>query len=487
MLAVLPFQNLSGDPTQDYFGDGLTEEMIAQLGQSNPARLRVIARTSAMHYKGTTQTVAQIGHELGADYVVESSIRREGDRVRITTQLVRVSDQSQVWARSYERDSRVMLMLQKELAGDVAARIAQKIAPGGRAQRSAAVLNPKAYDSYLKGRFSWNERTEQGHLKAIEDFKQAIAADPDYAQAYSGLADAYALLGSNPTTAITRQEAMARARAAALKALAIDDTLAEAHASLAFIYWHYDWNWPAAEKEFQRALQLNPSYPTAHEWYALYLVSQNRVEQALAEIRRAQQTDPLSLIINTDAAEILFYAQQYDASIEQARSVLELDPEFSLAREILAWSYLAERQYEPAVDELNQGMHASGANFPLNCNLAAIYAITGQRAKARDVLRHLEAESERQHAGQLMMAIAGVQAALGENDQAFASLEKDFQQRDGALTLLRFVPVLDSLHQDPRFANLVHRIGLPEQDARDAVPASQRHPIRLRGSARAAG
>lgn len=275
------------------------------------------------------------------------------------------------------------------------------------------------------------------------------------------MADAYALLGSNPTTAITRQEAMAKARAAALKALTIDDTLAEAHTSLAFIYYHYDWNWPAAEREFQRAFQLNPNYPTAHHWYAYYLTSQGRMDRALEEIRRAQEMDPLSLIINTDIAEMLCYAGQYDRSIEQAKKVLEMDPEFALARRAFVWSYWAKHQYAEAEEEAKKGLGISGANTDMEASLAITYAIIGQKAQARELLLKFKLESERLHTAGLSIAIAQLYASLGEKDQAFAWLEKDFQTRDGGLTLIKAAPYFDSLHSDPRFADLVRRIGLP--------------------------
>jgi TolB-like protein/DNA-binding winged helix-turn-helix (wHTH) protein/Tfp pilus assembly protein PilF len=460
ILAVLPFENLSANPQQEYFSDGLTEEMIAQLSRINPERLRVIARTSAMQYKAAAKTAAQIGHELGVNYILESSIRREGDRVRITTQLVRVSDQTHLWSQSYERDMRGVLILQKEVASDVATQIALKLDPRA-AEHATGISNLDAYEAYLKGRFFWNKRSEQGYLKAIEYFERAIAEDSGYAQAYSGLADTYALLGSNPTTAITRKDAMAKARAAALKAVALDDTLAEAHTSLAFVYWHYDWNWPAAEKEFQRALQLNPSYPTAHHWYAFYLVSQGRIDQGLEEIRRAREMDPLSLIINADVAQILYFAHQYDQAIEQANRVLEMDPNFALARVHLAWSYLAKQQYEPALEQIKEGMRTPGAKFYLEANLGATYAMMGQKTAARDILQQLKAKSEKLHTEELLTGISQVLAALGEKDQAFAWLEKDVQNRDGGLTLIKVEPYLDSLHGDPRFADLVRRIGLP--------------------------
>jgi len=383
-----------------------------------------------------------------------------GSEMCIRDRLIRVRDQMHLWAQDYDRDFSDYLALESDVTRDITAQIQLKLS-GQPAARASRPLNPNAYDPYLKGRFFWNKRSEQGHLRALEYFNQAIAMDPGYAQAYSGLADAYALLGSNPTTAITRREAMSRARAAALKALALDDTLAEAHTSLAFVYWHYDWNWPAAEKEFQRALQLNPSYPTAHHWFAYYLVSQGRTDQGLEEIRRAQETDPLSLIINTDVAEMLYYARQYDQAIEQAKKVLEMDPDFALARAMLAWSYVAKQQYGTALEETEKGIHVPGAKFYLEANLAAISALAGQKAKARHMLLQLESESESQQEGQLFVGIAQVHATLGEMDQAFAWLEKAFQNRDGGLTLIKMVPYLDSLRSDARFTDLVRRIGPP--------------------------
>lgn len=461
-LAVLPFDNFTGDAAQDYLSEGLTEEMIAQLNRINPDRLRVIARTTAMQYKGTHKTVAQIGRELGADYVLESSFRREGNRARITTQLVRTRDQTHVWSQEYDRGIHEILPLESEVSQTIAREIAVKLSPEARGRLVARqAIAPEAYELYLQGRYFWNKRSEQGHLKAINLFQQAIAIQPRYAQAYSGLADAYALLGSNPSTAMTRPEAMSKARAAALQALAIDDSLAEAHTSLAFVYWHYDWNWPAAEREFQRAIQLNPSYPTAHHWYAFYLVSQGRMSQALEEIHRAQEMDPLSLIINSDTAQMLYFAQQYDQAIAQAKRVLEMDPDFALARVYLVWAYLGKHQYGAAVEEAKRAIQDRGIKLSMEATLAATYAEAGQQVQARNVLRDLTEQSERVHTQELWTGIAQVYAALGEKDQAFAWLEKDFQHRDGGLTLIKVTPFLDSLHQDPRFTDLVRRIGLP--------------------------
>ena len=461
MLAVIPFENLSGDPGQDYFCDGLTEDLITKFGSLSPDRLGVIARTSTMRYKGSDKNASQIGHELGVEYIVEGSVVRANQRVRINAQLIRTQDQTHVWAQSYERDLGGILALQDDVAAAIADAVEFKLGkprlPGGPAQETE---NWAAYEAYLEGRYFWNKRSEEGFRRAIEHFDQAIAEDPGYAQAYSGLADAFALLGSNPTAAISRHDAMEKAREAAHKALALNNELVEAHTSLAFVYWHYDWNWPAAEKEFQRALQLNPSYPTAHHWYAYFLISQGRTEQALEEIRRAQEADPLSLIINTDAAEILFYARRYDEAISQARKVLEMDPSFPLALNIEAWSHVQERQYAEAIEELKNGVNAPGGHF-LETTLGATYAVAGQREQALKLLGQLLDESKTRHIGELWIGIASIYNALGNRNEAVTWLEKAFQERDGGLTLIQLLPFFDSLHADPRFEDLARRIGLP--------------------------
>jgi TolB-like protein/DNA-binding winged helix-turn-helix (wHTH) protein/Tfp pilus assembly protein PilF len=461
MLAVIPFENLSGDPAQDYFSDGLTEELITKFGSLSPQQLGVIARTTSMQFKGTRKNAEQIGRELGVDYIVEGSVVRGKERVRINAQLIRVADQTHLWAQSYERNLSGVLALQDDVAAAIADAIEFKLEKRVFASSpNQGTENAAAYDAYLEGRYFWNERSEQGHLNAIKYFQQAISQDPGYAQAYSGLADANALLGSNPSTAVTRQEAMEKARTAALKALSLDDSLAEAHTSLAFIYWHYDWNWPAAEREFQRALQLNPSYPTAHHWYAYFLMSQGRTDQSLEEMSRAQELDPLSLIINTDAAEMLYFAKRYGQAIQQANRVLEMDQDFTLAQEVLTRSFLAKHQYRAALAEAEKGTQVHGSGPYVLAYLAITYAEIGQRAKVQPLLRQLKAEAKGSQAGGLSLGIATIYAALGDKDEAFLWLQKDFQNRNGGLTLIKVLPTFDSLHSDPRFADLVRRIGL---------------------------
>lgn len=371
-------------------------------------------------------------------------------------------DQTHVWAQSYERDLEGVLTLQNDVATAIANAVEFNLVSGRQSGNATnGTRNPAAYDAYLRGRYFWNKRSEQGHLKAIEYFNEAIANDSEYAQAYSGLADAYALLGSNPNTAVKRPEAMEKARVAAQKALAIDDALAEAHTSLAFVYWHYDWDWPAAEKEFQRALQLNPSYPTAHHWYALYVLSQGRMNQALQEIRVAQQTDPLSLIINTDAAEMLFFARRYDQAIEQANKVLEMEPRFPVARIVLVWCLLEKRDYEASLGEAKKAVHLIAGDSEVESNLAVTYAAVGDKNNARKVLRDLRMQAESLQLDPILIGFAQAYALLGENDEAFRVLDQDLRSRNGGLTLIKFLPFLDSLHNDPRYAELIRRVGLP--------------------------
>jgi TolB-like protein/DNA-binding winged helix-turn-helix (wHTH) protein len=334
MLAVLPFENLTGDAGQDYFSDGLTEEMIAQLGHLDPAHIGVIARASVMHYKHAQVQLPQIAQELGVQYVIEGSVRRESDKVRINTQLIQVKDQVPLWSRQYDRELSHLLVLQGEIAQDVGDEILLALGDGrtpasGRLAIASPTTSYEAYDFYLKGRYFWNKRTGQGFQQAAEYFQQAIDKDLNYAPAYAGLADTFALMSSYGFA--PQGEFIPKARAAALKALQIDETLAEAHASLAVIAQNYDWDWQTAEKEYRRAIQLDPDYATGHQWYAECLGFQGQFDEAFAESERARKLDPLSLIIAADNAALLYFSRQYDRSIEEFRRVLEMEPNFPRA------------------------------------------------------------------------------------------------------------------------------------------------------------
>jgi TolB-like protein/Tfp pilus assembly protein PilF len=457
MLAVLPFENLTGNPQEEYLSDGLTEEMITQLGRLHPERLGVIARTSAMQYKNTGKRTDQIGSELGVAYLLEGSLRRVGERVRVSAQLIQVRDQTHLWAESYERDLRDILGLQGEVAQAIAREIDLKLTPQQQARVAhARPMDRQAYELYLKGRYFWNKRSEEGYTRAIRYFEQAIAQDPAYAQAHAGLADAYALLGSMPNAELPRSQAMPRARAAALKAIELDDSLAEAHTSLAFVRMHFEWDWPVAKREFARALELNPGYATAHHWYAFWLIAQGRAEEAVREIRLAQQLDPLSLIINTDVGEMLYYARRYDEALEQGRRTLELDPGFALAHRIVGVAYLGTGQVSAAIQELEATARVAGSRAYVLYSLGFAYGEAGRTQDAWKVLEELEQAAQVRR--DMEHSIAVVLAGLGEKDRAFAWLEEAYRNHEGGLILLKVNSLVDPLRSDPRFEDLVRRV-----------------------------
>jgi TolB-like protein/DNA-binding winged helix-turn-helix (wHTH) protein/Flp pilus assembly protein TadD len=461
MLAVLPFANFTGDPGQEYFSDGLTEEMISQLGDLDPAHLGVIARTSVMHYKHSQESVPQIGKELGVQYVIEGSVRRDSERVRITAQLIQVRDQSHVWAREYDRDLGHLLELQGEIAREVANEIELSLSAGRRiepAQGAAARLpgtqSYEAYDLYLKGQYFWNKRTSDGFRQAADYFQQAIDKDPNFAQAWAGLADTYSLMStwySGPPN-----ELMPKARAAALRALSLDEGLAEAHTSLALIEENYDYDWPGAEKEFRRAIQLNPQYATAHQWYAEFLSWQGRFDEAFAESGQARQLDPLSMIIATDHASILYYSRQYESAVEQCRSVLELDPAFDHAATSMIPSYLQLGRYDEALAEIDRWDAGDG---PWQWAWeAAVYTRTGRAAEASRVLAKLEqiSASRPDRFATLLLAYAGT----GRKEQALRLLESAYAQHSNAIVPIKVDPIFDPMRSDPRFQDLLRRVRL---------------------------
>lgn len=349
MLAVLPFDNLTGDPGQDYLSDGLTEEMITQLGSVDSNHLGVIARTSVMRYKNSRVPLGQVGSDLGVQYVLEGSVRREADNLRITAQLIQVRDQTHVWAREYNRELKDLLNLQSEIAQEVSPEI--RTAVGDIKPKASAPLPPaehdyEAYEMYLKGEYFLGKRTVPDFRKAIAYFRKATDRDPDYARAYAGLADCYALLGGY--SSLPQVDFVAKARAAALQALEIDEQLPEAHTALAVIVQNYDWDWQTAEEGFRRAIALNPNYATAHHWYAEHLMWRGRFQQALDESEKARLLDPLSLIVAADRGAILYYSRQYDPAIRQFRSVLDLDPSFSKATMIM-YAYVEKGMFQQAL------------------------------------------------------------------------------------------------------------------------------------------
>ena len=455
-LAVLPLENLSGDPQQDYFADGMTEELIADLGQIEA--LRVISRTSVMRYKKTDKPLPQIAKELKVDAVIEGSVLRAGNRVRVTAQLIRASTDRHLWAQSYERELGDVLALQGDVARAIAEQVRIKLTPEQQARFvPARPVNPEAHDAYLKGRYYWNLRTESGLNKGIDYFQQAVEKDFGYAQAYAGLADSYLL--QTAWARMAPREAYPRAKAAALKALEIDETLAEAHTSLGTVELAYEWNWSGAEKEYKRAIELNPSYATAHNFYAMYLSYMGRHDEAIAEIGRAEELDPLSPIINAIGGFVLFFARRYDEAIAQCRRTLELNAGFHPAHLYLGWAYEQKKLYGEAISEYQKAMALEQGSPRLAAGLAGAYAAAGNRTEALKIVSNLTELSKRRYVPPY--DIAQIYTALHDFDQACAWLEKAYEERTYLLVMLKVDPRNDPVRSDPRFQDLLRRMNFP--------------------------
>ena len=455
-LAVLPLENLSGDASQNYFADGMTDELITDLAQIGA--LRVISRTSVMVYKGARKPLPQIARELNVDAVVEGTVLRSGNQVRITAQLIDASTDKHLWSQSYEGELRDTLALQNRVASAIADQIRINLTPREQAAlRNVKVVNPEAYESYLKGRYFWNKRTADGLKAALAYFTQATEEDPNYAEAYSGLSDTYALLGDWQYAVMTPKEAFPKAKAAAIKALQLDNTLGEAHNSLAFVLDGFDWDLDAGGKEFQRAIELNPGYATAHHWYAWHLTLLGRFDEAITEMRKAENLDPLSLIINADLAELLSLAHSYDESIRQSLKTIEMDPNFALAHNQLGQAYLQKHMYSEAVAELQKAVELSRNSPTCVANLARAYVASGNREEAVKLLKALKRRSTTGYS--TASEIAMIYASLGDTDQSMNWLEKGFEERFNPGVLVR--PGFDPLRSYRRFQNLLHRIGLP--------------------------
>ena len=471
-LVVLPFKNLSADPQQAYFGEGLTEEMTTQLGRLNPARLGVIASTSATLYKDTPKSTEEIGSELGVDYILEGSVRREGDRVRISAQLILVSDQTQLWGQTYDRDLRDILALQSDVAQAIAGQIQLALTPEELARLAGArPVNPDAYEAYLQGLSYWNRRTPEGLQKSADYFNEAIQKDPRYALAYAGLADAYVLLGSTPNDALMPRDAMPKAKAAAEKALEVDPSLAEAHASLGQVLQSYDWDWVGAEREYKRALEINPGYATARHWYSLLLQTQGHHQEALEQIQQAQELDPRSLVIRSTLAQAYYFARQYDRVVDLCQSTLQIDPNFLLVRYHLGRAYVEQRRLAEAITELEKANALSGGHPAMLMALGNAYGVSGRKAEALQTLYDLNGLAKKRYVP--AMYFAAVYTGLGDKNQAFLWLNKAYQERTDYLIYLNVEPMADPLRSDARFQDLVRRIGLPQKVAEAPSPVSQ--------------
>ena len=468
MLAVLPFQNMSNDPTQEYFSDGLTEETITDLGQLSPEQLGVIARTSAMAYKHTNKTVSQIGQELSVDYILEGSVRREGGEARVSAQLIRVSDQTHLWAQNYERELHDLLLIENELGKAIARQVQINLTPQQEIDLSKMrTVNPEAYDLYLKGRFYWNQRNPAAIKESIGYLQRATEKDPNFALAYVGLADAYNI--SNILGVYSAKESLPEAKAAATKALALDPSLAEAHAALGMEKSHYEFDLPGAQKEFLTALELNPNSAYAHLFYSnCYLAPMGRMSEAIAENQRALELDPLSLPINNFMGMTYMFAENYEKAYQQFQHTIAMDPTFPLAHQYFSWLLVTMGRYEESIEE-NQKSELLGGSSPEDAAAEAAMMLQafktgGERGFYQKNLERT-LQTLKQPGGESVdpAGVASAYALAGDKDSAFKWLDKAYAERDGQdIMLLKCVPPFKSLHGDPRFADLLRRLGLPE-------------------------
>ncbi len=456
-IAVLPLESLSGDPSQDYFADGMTDELISALAQIGA--LRVISRTSIMTYKRVRKLLPEIARELNVGAVVEGTVLRFGDRVRISAQLIEVPLERHIWAQSFEGDLRDTLVLQSSVARAIAEQIRVTVTEQEQAAlRNSKPVNPVAYEACLKGRYFINKRTGDGLKKAIEYFSHAIERDPTYAAAFSGLADAYALSGDWKYGVLSPQDAFSKAKAAAKKALALDDNLAEAHASLAFALDLYGWDWEAAETEYQRAIKLDPGYATAHQWYSWHLMMMGRHSEGILELAKAESLDPLSLIISADMADALCVARRYEEAVQKSKKILEMDPNFAVGHYELGQALEQKNLHDEAIVEFQRAIELSGHSGAFNSYLGYAYAMSGRKEEAIKIVDDLHARHDQNPSADADIAL--IYVGLGDRDQAMIALNKAYEARFKASILLR--PAFDPLRSDARFQDLLRRIGLPQ-------------------------
>jgi TolB-like protein/Tfp pilus assembly protein PilF len=460
MLAVLPFENLSGDPGQEYFSDGLTEEMIARLGGLRPDRLGVIAWTSARTYKDSPKTVEQIGQELGVDYLLEGSVRREGDRVRITAQLIQVSDQTHVWAETFQQQVSGILTVQQQVAQAVAREVRVSISPQSKTRRAQMKsVDPEAYEAYVRGRYEFNRWSRQGFNAAVGYFKQAVERDPDYALAYGWLALSYNALAFFEY--LPPGQASPGARKASSRALEIDSNVLEAHLALAWARFAFNWEWSAAEREFQEALVANPSSSIAHWLYAWFLASMGRDDAARSQIRRALELDPFNPFVNTSLGDMLALWRRPEDALQQYRKTLDRVPEFPWPYHLMAGVYARQGRYDEAVAAERQYLDLSGQGSQEVQSLQEAYASSGGKGYWNWRLRRLS-QKTRQYGKPPSAHLARVHAQLGETETAFEWLEKAYVERASSLILLNVDPAWDPLRDDPRFEDLVRRMNFPQ-------------------------
>jgi len=454
-LAVLPLENLSLDPEQEYFADGMTEALTTELAQISA--LKVISHTSVVQYKGTKKSLPQIAQELSVDAVVEGAVQRSGDKVEITVQLIHAPSDRHLWAKSYERGLRDVLELQREVAHAITGEIKAKLTPPEKVHlASARPINSEAYEDYLKGHYYGERNTRKG----IAYFQQAIQKDPNYALAYAGLANSYISLGMPWGGDMSPKEVLPQAKAAATKALEIDDSLGEAHLALARVIQLHDWEWTLVEKEYRRALELNPNDAMAHNWYGEYLQEMGRNEEASAQTRQALMLDPLSPASANELGYTFYTARQYDQAIRAFQRALELEPDYVDPHVGLGWVYGEKQMYGEAIAELEKAVNLGNRHEFIVASLGKVLGDSGRRQEARKLLEELEERSKHRYISHCLIAL--VQIGLGERDQAVASLEQGYTDRDQWMLYLKVDPHLDDLRSDPRFKDLLRRVGLPQ-------------------------
>jgi TolB-like protein/DNA-binding winged helix-turn-helix (wHTH) protein/Flp pilus assembly protein TadD len=468
-ILVTPFEDLSGNPSQQYLSDGLTAEMITRLGAISPEGLSAIARSTAMQYKGGHKSIEEMARETHADYVLEGSFQRQGERVRITSELFRARDHGIIWTKAYDRKAEDLLSVQREVADSIAESLSLAVlTPEMPSSTATSTVNPEAYDAYLKGLMQLNVRSREDVRKSIASFELASRKDAQFAPAYAALAGAYNMSADwgylNPT------EGFRKAKFAAQKALTIDDTLADAHIANAEVLHQYDWDWAGAEQEYIRGLELNPSSVMGHVMYALYMSDAGRYPEALAEIRRAQQLDPSSLMTHSMLCLVHLHAREYETGVHECTQDLEVEPQFWPAHVWLAYMYIYSGRYTESVAEARKAMESSGNESSILPVLAMAEGFEGNTEGAKKLLSEIRAGAKQSYVA--AYDLADVYMGLGDKEGALAMLSKSMDQHDAELVLLATAPEFDGLRDDPRFQAIIKRIGFPESAMQVPSPLS---------------
>jgi TolB-like protein/Flp pilus assembly protein TadD len=456
-IAVLPFENMSIDDEHSYIGDAMTDEIIMQL--KNIKEFRVISRTSTLKYKDSKNTIPTIGQELNVNYLVEGSVQRQDDKVRIRVQVLRVKNEGHIWGETYDKEWKDIFSIQSDVAQQIARELKAILSPE-EIQKidKRPTQNLDAYDMYLQGRYFWNKRTEEGIKVAIEFFRDAIVKDTNYALAYAGLADGYSMLARYGYISSNEgvQDNFQKAKDAAIMALKIDNTLAEAYTSLAYVKLYFDWDWKGALEDFERAIQLNPGYETAHHWLSIWYICHRQYDQAIAAVRRAQELDPLSPIINRDVVRRLYQARKYDMALEESQEVLNKTPDFFLTHQTLGLIYLQKGMFSEAVSKMQKAVRFSDANPTMKAYLGYVYGATGDQVKAQEILSDLAETSKDKYVPPT--AFASIYIGLGDNEKAISWLNKAFEEKISDLIYLNTSPEYDRLRSDPGFIEILRKM-----------------------------